>query len=316
MTVDILIILAGFGLLFYGAHFLIEGSVSLARKMRISDIIIGFTIVAFGTSAPEFIVGVMASIQGQGDITVGNVIGSNLFNLLLVLGITGIIVPLSVDIKAVKRYIPFSVIALLALVAAGNDSIFNRANILSRTDGLILLGLFIMYILYCIRESKALPVPEEDVKQRGMVMSIILFVLGVAMLSFGGDITTSSAVSIAKRMNVSEKLIAITIIATGTSLPELITSIVAVSKQKHDIAVGNIIGSNIFNIFLILGASALIKPLTFNSALNVDIIYLFISTVIMVIMVLLSRKYILNRISAFIMLLMFSAYWAFVIIRH
>ncbi len=316
MITDILIILAGFALLFYGAHFLIEGSVSIARRMRISDIIIGFTIVAFGTSAPEFIVGIVASIQGQGDITIGNVIGSNLFNLLLVLGITGVIMPISVDIKAIKRYIPFSVIALLALLIMGNDVFFSRANMISRIDGVILLALFVLYILYCIRESKSLPVPEEDIKQRGLLLSIILFILGVAMLSYGGDITTSSAVSIARRMNVSEKLIAITIIATGTSLPELITSIVALRKSKPDIAVGNIIGSNIFNILLILGAAAVVNPLTFNSALNIDILYLFLTTGIMVIMILMSRKYMLNRIASFIMLILFSSYWVFVIIRH
>ncbi len=316
MLLNIIYLLFGFGLLFYGAQFLVDGSSSIARKLRIPEIIIGLTIVSFGTSAPELIVGISAALKNVGDITIGNVIGSNIFNLLLVLGITGVIIPIKVNIDTLKKFIPFSVIVLLILLFMGNDNlIFHRDNIISRINGIILLILFILYVIYNIHLSNNTEFIETNEKNYNFFLSSVFLITGILMLSYGGDMVTNNAVEIARKMNVSEKLIAITVIALGTSLPELITSLIAVIKKKPDIAVGNIIGSNIFNILLIIGVSATIRPIVFNIQLNMDIIILGISTLLLILLIILDKKKYLNRVSSSIILLIFILYWTYAIIR-
>lgn len=301
-------------LLIFGANWLINGAENIARRFHISDIVIGFTIVSFGTSAPELIVGIVATLKNAGDITVGNVIGSNVFNLLAVLGITGIVMPIKAQIGSLRKYIPFSIIVLIVLFIAGNDYLIMRdANIISRIDGIILLLIFAIYIYMNAKEKK------DDIKinveKKNAYISILIFILGVGALALGGELTTRAAVDIARMWGVSEKMIALTVIAMGTSLPELITSFLAVLKKKPDIAIGNIVGSNIFNILLILGFSSLIRPIVFNPMLNIDILVVGVMSLVLLGFVEMTREKVLNRISSAVLLLSFIIYWVFVILR-
>jgi len=316
MILNIVFLSIGFVLLYYGANYLIDGSSSLAKKMKIPELIIGLTIVSFGTSAPEFIVGLIAASKGAGDITMGNVIGSNIFNLLFVLGLTGVILPIKVNIKNLERFIPFSIFVLLLVMIMGNDKlIFHQDNFISRIDGIILLIFFVFYIMYNIRMSKNTVYIEMPGREYSVPFAIFSLLLGLVMLSYGGNLVTNNAVTIARKMHLSEKLIAITIIAIGTSLPELITSLVAVIKKKPDIAVGNIVGSNIFNVLLVIGVSSVIRPFVFNIDLSIDIIFLMIASLVLIALVLMDKKRYLNRFASSIMLLMFIGYWIFVIYR-
>ncbi len=312
--INMLILAVGMVLLIYGAHWMIAGAEDIAKRFNMSDIFIGFTIIAFGTSAPELIVGIMAALKNAGDITVGNVIGSNIFNLLAVLSITGIIIPIKADIKALRKYIPFSIIVLIILFILGNDAMLDQPNnSLARVDGIILLIVFMFYIYMNIKDKKNNVIHIKS--KHNMLIASLLFAGGAAALALGGELTIRSAVEIARMWNVSEKMIAITIVATGTSLPELITSIIAIVRKKPDIAIGNVIGSNIFNILLILGASSLIKPISFNPVMNADILILGIMSIVLLLMVEMNRKKILSRSSSIVLLIAFVMYWVFVIFR-
>lgn len=301
-------------LLIFGANWLINGAENVAKRFHISDIVIGFTIVSFGTSAPELIVGIAATLKNAGDITVGNVIGSNVFNLLAVLGITGIVMPIKAQIGSLRKYIPFSIIVLIVLFIAGNDSLIMReSNMISRIDGIILMVIFAIYIYMNVREKK--DDITINVEKQNIYISILIFIIGIGALALGGELTTRAAVEIARMWGVSEKMIALTVIATGTSLPELITSFLAVLKKKPDIAIGNIVGSNIFNILLILGVSSLIRPITFNPMLNIDILIVGVMSLVLLGFVEMTREKVLNRVSSAILLLSFIMYWVFVILR-
>lgn len=304
----------GLALLIFGANWLINGAENVAKRFHISDIVIGFTIVSFGTSAPELIVGIAATLKNAGDITVGNVIGSNVFNLLAVLGITGIVMPIKAQIGSLRKYIPFSIIVLIVLFIAGNDSLIMReSNMISRIDGIILMVIFAIYIYMNVREKK--DDITINVEKQNIYISILIFIIGIGALALGGELTTRAAVEIARMLGVSEKMIALTVIATGTSLPELITSFLAVLKKKPDIAIGNIVGSNIFNILLILGVSSLIRPITFNPMLNIDILIVGVMSLVLLGFVEMTREKVLNRVSSAILLLSFIMYWVFVILR-
>ncbi len=316
MTISIIYLLSGLVLLLLGAHWLISGAESIARRFHISDIVIGFTIISFGTSAPELLVGVVAALKGAGDITMGNVIGSNVFNLMAVLGITGMILPIKADIKSIKKYIPFSIIVLLLLLFMGNDIMNSNSNVLSRIDGIIMLIIFSGYIYWNIRTKHSDNKPTHpNIHSISIIKAAIFLIVGTAALAIGGELTTRSAVEIARIWNVSEKMIAITIIATGTSLPELITSVIAVLRKKPDIAIGNVIGSNIFNILLVLGVSSILRPIQYNTVLNLDIIIIAIMSIILMGMIGFSKENKLNRINSGILFLSFIAYWVFVIFR-
>ncbi|MEQ9230329.1 MAG: calcium/sodium antiporter, partial [Cyclobacteriaceae bacterium] len=275
-------IAVGFVLLIKGADFLVNGASSLAKRFNVSDIAIGLTVVAMGTSAPELVVNIISGAKGDANgIIFGNIIGSNIFNVFLILGISAIIYPLTVQKNALWKEVPYSFFVAVLFVILVNDGfisdLFNNGsteNVLSVSDGWILMGLFLVFILYIFMNLKRHPeeIEGEDVILYGSLKTTVMILFGIAGLIFGGQMIVDNAVKIAKIFEVSDELIGLTILAAGTSLPELATSAVAAFQKKSDLAVGNIVGSNIFNLFLVLGATAVISgDLAFDVALNWDL---------------------------------------------
>jgi cation:H+ antiporter len=304
MSLALLII--GFAILILGAEWLIKGASALAKKLSISEIVIGLTIVAFGTSSPEMAVNIFASIQNKNDIIFGNIIGSNLFNILLNLGISGLLFPIIVKKNTVLKEIPFSFLAALALLLLVND--YPNNPVLSRNDGIILLLFFAIFMTYLFSIAKSESIDNLQVKQYASVLSILLVLAGLALLFAGGKLCITGAVGLANFFGLSEKFIASTVMATGTAMPELITSLVAAYRKKSDIAIGNIIGSNIFNILAILGISSVIRPISYNLAFNVDICILLAFTIFLSVTMFFGKKHQLRRWQAAILLLGYIAY--------
>ncbi len=307
-------IVLGFVLLIKGADWLVNGASKLARKHRISDLAIGLTIVAFGTSAPELVVNVIASIQGHQGIVFGNIIGSNNFNLFVILGITGLITPLVVRSSTVWREIPISFIAVFILFLLSNGLFWGQQTLLSRIDGLLLLAMFGLFLFYVSKQLKSDNADHpttagqtSDLKLSGLIIA------GLLLLVLGGRLVVTGAVAVATRLGISETIIGLTIVAAGTSLPELVTSVVAATKKNIDIAVGNIIGSNIFNIFLILGVSSLVRPVVFDTALNTDLALLALGTLFLFLAMFTGQKRKLDRWEAAILLITFIAYTIYLI---
>jgi cation:H+ antiporter len=324
-----LLLLFGFGILIKGADFLVAGASSLAKRFNISTLIIGLTVVSFGTSAPEMTVNIINSFAGRNEAIFGNIIGSNIFNLLLIIGVTGLIYPLVIQKSSVRFEVPFSLFGIVLLWILVNDQLIKGAevDILSRTDALILFAGFLVFLVYIYRSLKTKTDEEGDpIKEYSVWISVAMAVGGVGMLVGGGYLVTENAVSLAKIFGLSEKLIGLTILAVGTSLPELATTAVAAFKKQTDIAVGNIIGSNIFNIFLILGVNGMIKPIEYpdhhhgthieQAVLNTDLYVLGIGTVALLLaMFTLSRNKI-DRWEALGFLLLYIAYMYYLIDRN
>ena len=309
MVLQIGILILGFVVLIKGADWLVDGATSLARKHNVSDLAIGLTVVAFGTSAPELVVNVFASIQGHESIAFGNIIGSNNFNLYVILGIAGLITPLVVQSSTVRKEIPLSFIAMLLLFFLANNFFLSETRVLSRIDGLILLAMFAFFLYYVYSQLKS--DPAEKVSEHhlpGHVKIWGLIILGLGGLILGGRLVVTSAIELATMLGVSEKIIGLTIVAAGTSMPELATSVVAALKKNNDIAVGNIIGSNIFNIFFILGISAVLRPLGFDTSFNTDIYLLAFGTAVLLIFMFTGRKKRLDRWEAAILLAIYIGY--------
>ncbi len=287
MLIPILLLLLGFGILIKGADFLVNGASSAAKKYGISNLAIGLTVVAFGTSMPELIVSLLSALNGKNDASFGNVIGSNNFNLLFILGIAGLIYPLVVQRNTVKYEVPLSLLAAGVLFLLVNDSLWGGegAGSLSRIDSIILLAFFAGFIFYIYKTmSHTTDLEEgEPIKIYSMPLAIGMVILGLAMLIGGGQLVVNNALEIARAYGLSEKLIGLTILAAGTSLPELATSCVAAYRKNTDIAIGNVVGSNIFNIFFILGVTGVINPMPYNAAMNFDLYVLMGSTVVLVI---------------------------------
>lgn len=264
----------GLLLIMKGADWLTDGASSIARKFNISTLVIGLTIVAFGTSAPELVVSSMASISGETDIAIGNVVGSNIFNVLAIMGITALIAPVPVKGNNIKYEVPLAILASVAVFVMASDALFNGggANVITRGEGIILLCFFLIFLAYtfAIARNGVDAEGQAEVKQMPMWKSILLFLVGLGCLVFGGDTMVDGASGIAEFLGVSQSIIALTIVSAGTSFPELVTSIVAARKGDTDMAMGNVVGSNIFNIFLILGTAATISPLSGGSITMVD----------------------------------------------
>lgn len=270
---SILLLLAGFILLILGADKLVEGASSLAKRYKIPEIVIGLTIVAFGTSAPELAINIVAAINGSTDIVLGNVLGSNIFNVLLILGVAAMINPLNVKKNTVKYEIPFSVVAAILLLLLTMDTWFGLGeNQLESRDGIILLVFFGFFLYYNFLLVKSNP-DEMEVHTKNLPLwkSLVFMALGLAGLILGGRLIVDNAVKIAEILGISQRVIALTIVSIGTSLPELATSIMAVRRKEADIAIGNVVGSNIFNIFLVLGSSITIKNTWISDASLTDI---------------------------------------------
>ncbi len=314
MLVQFLILVLGLILLIKGADWMVNGASSLARKYNVSDLAIGLTIVAFGTSAPELVVNLYAAIQNHHDLVFGNVIGSNNINLFVILGIAGLITPMAVQSSTVWKEIPFSLLAAILLFVLANNFSGNGVGSISRVDGLVLLILFAGFLFYVYKQLKNdAPTPSEAVKTMPPLKIWGLILVGMAGLVLGGRMVVTNAVTIASAIGISEKIVGLTIVALGTSLPELATSLVAAMKKNNDIAVGNIIGSNIFNIFLILGASALVKPISFNPIFNTDIYLLIGGTLLHFIAMFTGQKKKMDRWEAGLMLVIYLGYTAYLV---
>lgn len=324
MLLDILLLVIGFVALIKGADFFVDGSASVARMFRVPGVIIGLTIVAMGTSAPELAVSVSAGLSGSNGIAVSNVVGSNIFNLLVVLGICAMMKPLPVDADIKKRDFPISLMATLGvMLLAGNLVLGGKtadlkdmevpAGVLYRWNGLFLVAVFIVYLAFTIIMAKKMQVEEEDEKAMPVVKSALYIIGGLAGIIGGGQLVVNSARSLALAWGMSETLVGLTIVAIGTSLPELVTSIVASKKGQNGMAIGNVVGSNIFNLLLILGVSSAVHPITITMASFVDLILLLAVSLISYGFVRSGKR--INRIEGAVMTAMYVCYTAFAIMR-
>lgn len=314
------LLLVGFALLIKGADFFVEGSSKIARLLKVPPMLVGLTIVAFGTSSPEATVSIIAALEGSSAVSLGNVIGSNIFNITLVVGITAFLNPLKVESETIRKEIPFTLLGSVALWVLISDIALQGegANIITRSEGIILLlffAIFLYYIFEVARNNR-----EKGNVDTGDTTGVtwgknILFTLGgLAGIIFGGDLVVSNATDIALSIGMSETLVGLTIVAVGTSLPELITSITAALKKESEIALGNIVGSNIFNILLVIGASATISPLAVDSKIFFDLIFMILFTIVLLIF---SRsRYKISKKEGAILAVVYIAYLTYIIIRN
>ena len=309
MAIQILLLLAGLALIVFGADWLVDGSSAVARRAGISEFVIGLTIVGFGTSCPELVVSLTGALQGNADISVGNVVGSNIFNTLLILGMTAVIAPVAVTRANSRRDIPITLLVtfLFAFLALAGGRI-------NRIEGILFLVLFVGYMFYCFKTDSGMT-DEGPVKERSLWLALLLVVLGLAGLIVGGRLFVDNAVSIARSVGVSDKFIAITLLAGGTSLPELATCIVAAAKKKDQLALGNILGSNVFNILLILGTSAVVTPLSTLAMTWMDFGVLLLSAVLVWLWTYTGRRDRIDRWEAVVMLLCFAGYFAWLFMK-
>ena len=316
MFLQIVFLLVGLALIVFGADYLVEGASSIARRFGLSEFVIGLTIVGMGTSAPEMVVSFIGAVHGNADIAIGNVVGSNIMNTLLILGVTALILPMAITPSNRKRDIPMNILITVLLIVLGLEYTIFRFGTdgLSRLDGGILLAVFLVYMYLSFKEKKT----EEEQsgnKQRNIWLALLMVVGGLAGLVFGGNLFVDSATAIAKALGVSDKFIAITILAGGTSMPELATCVVAAAKKKGQLALGNIIGSNIFNILLILGGSALIHPLSFAGMNYVDLGVLLVSALALLSALFIGRKNEIDRLDGGLFVIIWAAYMAYLIIN-
>lgn len=318
MIVQILILLAGLLLILFGANWLVDGSSSIAKRFGISEFVIGLTIVGIGTSTPEMVVSFLSSLQGKADMAIGNVVGSNIFNTLMILGITALIAPLTITKSNLKRDIPLNIAVTVLLIVLGmNFTLFGKGqDQLCRLDGAILLALFAWYLWKSFKSDKGEDGKEgEGMKEYTPLVSVLLIIAGLAGLIFGGRLFVNSATELARMFGVSDKFIAITIMAAGTSMPELATCAVAAMKGRGQLALGNILGSNISNILLILGGAALISPLSFNGMTTVDLGLILISSIFILASAYMFKKKALDRVEGTILLMMEAAYMWYLIVN-
>ena len=314
----IVLLLVGLGLIVLGADWLVEGASSIARKAGVSEFVIGLTIVGFGTSCPELVVSLTGALAGNADIAVGNVIGSNIFNVLFILGLTALLCPVSMTSENRKFDIPLTLCVTVLFLAFGlNRTVLGigEENGLNRWEGALFLLLFAGYIIHSFSTGKSSETDQAAVRQRPVWLAILLVVAGLAGLIFGGDLFVDKATVLARNLGVSDKFIAVTVLAGGTSLPELATSLVAALKGRDQLALGNILGSNVFNILLILGSSALITPLSFASVTLVDAAVLLSSMLLLLIWAYTGRKERIDRWDGMLMLVLFGAYYYYLFIN-
>ena len=308
--------IVGLILLVIGSNWLVDGASSLARRFNISDLVIGLTIVAFGTSSPELVVNLVASFNGNTDIAIGNVVGSNIFNILLILGISAMITPVVVKSTTTWKEIPFSILAVFVMALMANDILLDGdpKSGISRIDGMVLLCFFLIFLAYTFALAKHKNhTPETNEKTISLRKSIVFIILGLLGLFFGGKFLVDGAIDIARIFGLSEQVIGLTVVAAGTSMPELFTSVIAAIKKNSDIAIGNVVGSNIFNIFLILGLSASIRPIPYDMKSNLDLLVLFISSLLMFLFLFIGKGRRINRIQGAFFLLAFLAYTSYLV---
>lgn len=326
MLLDIIYLIIGLLLILWGADSLTDGSSAIARKWGVSDLIIGLTVVAFGTSAPELTISIISAINGNPGIAIGNVVGSNIFNVLMIVGVTALFRPISIERNIMTNDIPFVILSALVLLVIGNTKLLDAesTSVISRSDGLLLLLFFVIFLRYTFTQVKKEPTPiplerkthmEKQEPEMKMLKAAIWVVLGLAALIFGGDRFVAGASGIARGLGVSDAIIGLTIVAAGTSLPELATSVMAALKGKTGIALGNVIGSNIYNIFLVLGCSATIRQLPFGDINNIDLLTLTGGCLLFWIFGWLFRERTITRPEGAIMTLCYIAYITYLVLQ-
>lgn len=314
-----ILLLIGFGLLIKGADCFVEGASSIAKKFRIPTLIIGLTIVAFGTSAPEAAVSIASAIKGQNEIALGNIIGSNIFNLLFVVGIAAVICPLQVKKSMIIKEFPFTLLSCIVLVILAQDRLFggSTTDVLNRGDGLILLLFFCIFMYYLIEvaiTARSEAVAGEEIAVMSLGKSSLFTLGGIIGIVLGGDLVVDAATEIALAWGMSQNLVGLTIVAVGTSLPELVTSIVAARKGESDIALGNVIGSNIFNVFFILGASSCIHPIAVNPNSIADSLFLLVVTLVAYLFAITKKK--INKVEGGFLVAIYIIYTILIIVRN
>ncbi|HAZ28293.1 MAG TPA: sodium:proton exchanger [Candidatus Magasanikbacteria bacterium] len=319
MFFSIFFLLIGLAILLFGGEVFVRGSASFARRLRVPPLVIGLTIVAFGTSAPELIVNIFAALRGASDIAMGNILGSNIVNILFILGIAAVVRPLSVKENTTWKEIPLGILSVVVLFLLGNDVMFgnNGADVLTRADGLILISFFIIFLYYTYGLSKV-EGEKQDLATYSTRRSVAYIIGGVIALALGGKFMVDGAVALARMAGVSELLIGLTITAVGTSLPELVTSVIAAYRGHVAIAVGNVVGSNIFNILWILGITPVIAPIALPESINVDLAMAFIASMLLFLVMFVGGKkhrHVLRRSEGIFFVLCYIAYIMFVVFR-
>ena len=311
VVIQILLLAFGFFMLIKGADWFVEGASKIADKLGVPQLVIGLTIVAMGTSAPETAVSISAALKGSAEIAVGNVLGSNIMNILIILGITSIIIPLSVQKSTVKYELPFMIIITIIFAILGLTD-----NVIGIGDGLILWGLFIIYLAYLFRMAKKGQAAVEEVEEAGkkdsVLKMIVLIIVGAVLIVLGSNVSVDAATELARIFGMSERLIGLTVVALGTSLPELVTSVTAGLKGKADIAIGNIVGSNVFNILFVIGTSALITPVVYQANFLVDSI-VCVAVAALLLVCVLNKDNKLKRWGGITMLVCYAAYFVYLI---
>lgn len=313
MFLNTLFLILGFIILIYGANFLVDGGAALAWRLKVSNIVIGLTVVAFGTSTPELVVNILSSAKGNSALALGNVLGSNIFNILCILGITALILPIGIKKTTTWIEIPLAVLAAILIMILTND---DPSGMISRAEGFSLLCFFAVFIAYTLFLAKKGNVSNEEVtiKPYSIGKSVLFIFLGLGGLILGGRLLVNGAVAIAQMAGISERIIGLTIVSIGTSLPELATSFIAARKKNADMAIGNVVGSNIFNTFLILGTSATISPIRISAESNMDIWVNIIATLLLFLFVFTGKGRKINRWEGAIFLAMYITYLTLLIL--
>jgi len=315
---NILYLVGGLVVIILGANGLVSGASSLAKRLKIPDLVIGLTIVSIGTSAPELAISVISAISGNTDIAVGNIVGSNIVNILFILGVSAIIYPLTVQKNTQYKEIPLAVLAIVLVAIMGNDVFFDKApqNMLTRIDGLVLLSFFIIFMYYTFQITTQDDAPAESIEQQPLWKSVLYVIIGVAGLFLGGKYFVEGAVAVARILGMSDAVIGLTIVAVGTSLPELATSVVAAFQKKSDIAIGNVVGSNIINVFLILGITATIRPLPLHPLANIDLMVAILAALFLFLATFVVGKREIKRVEGIFFVACYVFYLAFLIISN
>lgn len=313
MVIQLFLIIIGFAALIFGANWLVDGASALAKKYRVSDLVIGLTIVALGTSAPELVVNVFAAMDGYSEIILGNILGSNNMNLFIILGITGLILPFKVQSSTAWREIPISLIITLLAFLLLKDFDIHGIGDLTQLDGVIMLVVFLLFMGYVFKQSQQDPGSLGSFESKSMVKILILVSLGLGGLFVGGQLVVENAILVASDLGVSEKIIGLTVVAIGTSLPELVTCVIAAVKGNSDIAIGNVIGSNIFNLLIILAITSIVNPIAYASHFDIDFYILLGGTAFLFLAMLTGKRKTLDRWEAGLMLLFYLFYAGFLI---
>ncbi|MBR6621478.1 MAG: calcium/sodium antiporter [Bacteroides sp.] len=317
---DIVFLIGGLALILLGANGLTDGAAAVAKRFHISDLVIGLTIVALGTSAPELVISTMAALGGSAEMAIGNVVGSNIFNVLAIIGVTALVMPIKVGEGTMSKEIPLVILCSFVLAFMANDVILDGGsrNIISRIDGLVLLGFFLIFMRYTFAIARSGNAEEEETKIKEMpIWKSALFIAGgLAGLIYGGQLFVDGASGIASSLGVSESIIGLTIVAGGTSLPELATSVTAALKKNPGIAIGNVIGSNLFNILFVLGCSATISPLSMGGINNVDMAVLIGSAILFWLVGWFFKKRTITRVEGALLVICYIAYTAYLIAQQ